>query len=64
MKETKNVYAISIEFEPNSKYNRQIFVLASTYEGALEKFKSENHPALQENEKIRCVTIIAEDVIY
>lgn len=63
MQEIKNVYAISIEFEPNQKYNRQVFVLASTFEGALKEMKEQCAP-LQDNETIKAIAMIAESVIY
>ena len=63
MKEQKNIYVIAIEFEPNIKYNRQSYILASTFESAKQKMLEEDGK-LSENEKIRCITLIAENVIY
>jgi len=63
MQAVKNVYAIAIEFEPNQKYNRQVFVLATSFQEAFTEMNKDGR-TMQENEKVRAITIIAEDVIY
>lgn len=63
MKEVQNVYAVHIEFTPDQKRNRLVYVLSGGFNDVINKMV-QSIGKLNDADVVRSITMIAEDVIY